>query len=392
MKKSDFPNPSASPFQRQTRWSKRFITTYWTVIAVHAVAQLLSFLLLPYPADAHTFYYSILLYPTLFMAGIVALAHYIQYVSGKYAYYSLLVAGTVISMVLIHLNADIRIMSAIMLLPIFASTFFFRLRLTFFSASLQIVGFAALYVWDDWFRSFISPFDLIAIPIFIAVSTWVACIIIISGREVWRNLEHTLIAKQDLIVENAIISQLSKTDALTKLFNHIAFHEFYEKALEFGDEGTPFHLCLIDIDNFKTINDTYGHRVGDIILSRVSETIQERISPVDIACRYGGEEFALLLFEQTFDEAYAVIESIRLRLSQTMHEELRDTPVTLSIGLKSYAITDTKQSLFEDVDALLYAAKRSGKNRTVTPFHPAPDAESLAKRGANKPSSDIVQG
>ncbi|MDF2670017.1 MAG: chemotaxis protein CheY [Paenibacillus sp.] len=345
--------------------------TYWIVIAVHFAAQLLSFLLLPYSTGVREFYLNILIYPTLFMSGVVALAQHIQYVAVKYSFICLFVTGTIISMVIIHLNMDIRIIAAVMLLPIVSSAIFFRLDLTLFTAALQIVGFFTLYQWDYWFRAFMSPFDLISIPIFFAISTLVASIIIISGRELVNDLEATMTAKQDLIIENAIMSKLSKTDALTNLFNHISFHEFYEKALEYADKGAPFHLALIDIDYFKSINDTYGHRVGDIILTRVSQTIKDNISPIDIASRYGGEEFTILLFEQTFDNAYALIEKIRTKISQTVHEELGGKPVTVSIGLKSYSRTVTKESLFEDVDALLYAAKRSGKNKTVTPFHPA---------------------
>ncbi|KAI7257808.1 hypothetical protein KC345_g10691 [Hortaea werneckii] len=175
-------------------------------------------------------------------------------------------------------------------------------------------------------------------------------------------------AKQDLMIENAIIRKLSTTDALTGLYNHISFHEFYDKALEYGNQGAPFHLALIDIDNFKKINDKYGHRTGDMVLARVAKVIKELISPADLAARYGGEEFAILLFEKTFEEAYTLADTIRRKLAETVHEELEDTAVTVSIGLKSYSDGVTKEQLFEEVDDLLYAAKKSGKNTTLTPL------------------------
>ncbi|WP_245375238.1 GGDEF domain-containing protein [Paenibacillus eucommiae] len=366
-----FPSPSYAQLQRQTKWIKWFMRTYWIVIAVHFAAQLLSFLLLPYPSDAHNFYYYILLYPTILMSAVTVLAQYIQHVSVKYSFYALFIAGTIISMYIIHLNMDIRIIPATILLPIVASTVFFRINLTLFTAGLQIIAFGILYKWDHLFRLYLNDFDLIAIPIFIIICTLVASIIIISGRELVNDLEATMIAKQELIAQNTMMSKLAKTDALTSLFNHISFHEFYEKALVHAEKGTPFHLALIDIDNFKKINDTYGHRTGDIVLSKVAQLIRDNMSPADIAARYGGEEFAVLLFEQTFEEAYKLMENMRKKIAQTSHEELGNRSVTVSIGLKSYSPNDTKVSLFEDVDALLYAAKRSSKNKTVTPFHPA---------------------
>jgi diguanylate cyclase (GGDEF)-like protein len=263
---------------------------------------------------------------------------------------------------------DIRIISALMLLPIIASAIFFRLDLTLFTSALQVVAFFILYHWDYAFKYFLTDFDLVAIPIFLFVCTLVVSIIIINGRELVSDLEATLTAKQDLMIENAIIRKLSTTDALTGLYNHISFHEFYEKALEYGDQGAPFHLALIDIDNFKLINDKYGHRTGDIVLARVAKVIKEYISPADIPARYGGEEFAIMLFEKTFEEAYELAERIRLQLSVTLHEEMEDGAVTVSIGLKSYSKGTTKERLFEEVDDLLYTAKRSGKNRTLTPM------------------------
>jgi diguanylate cyclase (GGDEF)-like protein len=125
---------------------------------------------------------------------------------------------------------------------------------------------------------------------------------------------------------------------------------------------------LIDIDNFKSINDTYGHRIGDIVLARVADVIRTSLAPSDVGSRYGGEEFALLLFEQTLEEAYRLVEKIRQRISTISHEELAGDHVTVSIGLRSYEYALSKETLFELVDAHLYQAKHQGKNQTVSPL------------------------
>lgn len=361
--------PSDTSAHRQAKWIKRFLHTYWLVIALHFAAQLWCFQFLTYPMGPYEFYYGVLLYPTLLMSAVVGVAQLIDYIAPKYSFVLLFVAGTIIAMMIIHLNMDIRIIGALMLLPIMASAIFFRLDLTLFTSALQAAAFFILYHWDTWFQYYLNDYDLIAIPLFLLVGTLVASIIIINGRELASDLEATLTAKQDLMIENAIIRKLSTTDALTGLYNHISFHEFYEKALEYGDQGAPFHLALIDIDNFKLINDKYGHRIGDIVLARVAKVIKELISPADLASRYGGEEFAILLFEKSFEEAYELAETIRQRLSETTHEEMGGGVVTVSIGLQSYAKGHTKEQLFEEVDDLLYAAKKSGKNTTLTPLH-----------------------
>ncbi|CAI6049069.1 GGDEF domain-containing protein [Cohnella sp. JJ-181] len=363
-----FSNPSFAAIekQRQVQYVRWFIWTYWFVIGAHFLAQLFSFLFLPYDASANYFYLHVLLYPSLLMCGVTAGAHLILFKAERFSFYSIFAAGTVIAMVIIHLNMDIRIIAAVMLLPIFASTLFFRLNLTWFTALLQIIGFIALYVWDFWFRSFISDFDLIAILLFFVLSTVAASFIIVGGRDLVYDLEAAMSARQQLLVENTVMSQRSKTDALTNLYNHMSFHEFYDKAMEFADRGAPFHLALIDIDNFKSINDTFGHRVGDSVLAAVARVIKDRISPADIASRYGGEEFALLLFEQSFDEAYALVERIRAELAKTTHPELEGRAVTVSAGLKNYSNAMSKERLFEEADALLYEAKRTGKNKVAS--------------------------
>ncbi|MEK3702022.1 GGDEF domain-containing protein [Paenibacillus sp. FSL R10-2199] len=368
MRLRDFLGPSDTSAQRQAKWIKRFLRTYWLVIALHFAAQLWAFLFLSYPMGPHEFYYDVLLYPTLLMSAVVGVTQFVDAIAPKYSFVLLFVSGTIIAMMIIHLNMDIRIIGALMLLPIFASAIFFRLDLTLFTSALQAAAFFILYRWDYWFKYYLNDFDLIAIPLFLLVGTLVASIIIINGRELASDLEATLTAKQNLMIENAVIRKLSTTDALTGLYNHISFHEFYDKALEYGNQGAPFHLALIDIDNFKRINDKYGHRTGDAVLARVAKVIKDNITPTDIASRYGGEEFAVLFFEKTYEEAYELADRVRQQLSETLHEELENTAVTVSIGLKSYSEGATKEQLFEEVDELLYTAKKSGKNTTLTPL------------------------
>ncbi|MCL6459895.1 MAG: GGDEF domain-containing protein [Gorillibacterium sp.] len=95
----------------------------------------------------------------------------------------------------------------------------------------------------------------------------------------------------------------------------------------------------------------------------------EHMEAADIASRYGGEEFAILLFNRPFEEAFTLLERIRTQIAETFYEELEGKAVTISIGLKAYTDGITKESMFGEVDTLLYTAKRTGKNRTATSSH-----------------------
>lgn len=338
---------------------------YWVVIIAHFAIQIGCFLFLEYDRTPIDFLMNVLFWPTAVSSSCILFASWVDRRFSSYSFYTMSIASTVIAWTIIHVNYDIRIILAICLLPIFASVLFFSKKRVWIVFLMQMTGYF-LVLFDPAYRLYLSSFDMVSIPAFLILGTYVAQVIVTSGVEVLDDLQASMLAKQDLIVRNAIMTKQSKTDGLTNLYNQSSFKDYYEKAFEYANSGMSLHLALIDIDDFKSINDTYGHRVGDIILEKVSLIIQETITSSDIAARYGGEEFALLMFEQSFKQAYALVEQIRQKIALMGHLELEGATITVSIGLKSYSPNLTKDKLFEEVDACLYAAKRTGKNKTVT--------------------------
>ncbi|WP_431088687.1 GGDEF domain-containing protein [Paenibacillus sp. 8b26] len=355
---------------KEARWVRRMFLLYWMIIAVHFIAQLGCYLFLNYDATPYGFYVETLIVPTMIMCGSNLLAELVHYKYNRYSFVILFMASTVICWTIIRLNYDIRIIPALCLLPIFSSILFFNRRLIWFSFVLQVGVFFLLLAVDDSFRTYLSAFDIVSIPIFLIMSTFIAIIIQASGRDLLLDLYKTQRAHQELMISNAIISKMSMTDGLTKLYNHLSFQNFYEKALEYAEQGAIIHLALLDIDNFKKINDTYGHQFGDKILESISLIITEQITANDIAARYGGEEFAILMFEHTFEEAYQIAENIRHEVEKmTFYEKKQNISVTVSIGLKSYTEEMNKDAFFQEADDYLYQAKRSGKNKIVSLNH-----------------------
>lgn len=158
---------------------------------------------------------------------------------------------------------------------------------------------------------------------------------------------------------------LSLRDGLTGLFNHSYFYQQIE--LEFNRYvryGSPFTLLLIDIDDFKRVNDTCGHREGDRILAEMGKTFLHLARDSDICARYGGEEFAVILPLTDSHEAGEIAERMRIELAKLQLSD--DSKVTVSIGVASCGKKIlTFQELVEKADAALYRAKRKGKNRVV---------------------------
>jgi diguanylate cyclase (GGDEF)-like protein/putative nucleotidyltransferase with HDIG domain len=174
-----------------------------------------------------------------------------------------------------------------------------------------------------------------------------------------------------VIVENArLYAQAvtwSITDGLTKLFNHRYLHERLDEEIARGTRfGSAFSIIMIDIDFFKTYNDTYGHLAGDEVLASIGQCIKNSIRTIDIAFRYGGEEFAVILPETILEGAYVVAERIREKIEQKFYSGR--AYVTASLGIASWP-TDgvTKEQIIASADKALYTAKDTGRNRTCAP-------------------------
>ncbi len=156
-------------------------------------------------------------------------------------------------------------------------------------------------------------------------------------------------------------------DALTRIPNRMAFDD--RIAAEFKRwkrHGKGLCLCLIDIDKFKGVNDTYGHKAGDIVLRTVAEKCHDRVRETDFFCRYGGEEFALILTNTDISAALNVADSLRLAIEKCPFQyKQQNVPITISCGLAEFKVNDTIDQVFVRADKALYSAKESGRNRCV---------------------------
>ncbi len=156
---------------------------------------------------------------------------------------------------------------------------------------------------------------------------------------------------------------LSRTDALTGLLNSRAFYEEGARALALcRRKGRPVTLAYIDLDNFKTVNDTLGHQAGDDLLQRIAGLLRASIRPSDLCSRLGGDEFAVLLPDADSREAHVALERIRSLLSERSAEHR--CPVTSSIGAVTFLTVPEKlETMLSEADSRMYAAKQAGKNR-----------------------------
>jgi diguanylate cyclase (GGDEF)-like protein len=158
------------------------------------------------------------------------------------------------------------------------------------------------------------------------------------------------------------IVQLTLRDGLTRLFNHTTCFQRIEMELSrFERYETVVSIMMIDIDDFKEVNDRYGHIEGDRILTVLAGVLKTETRDTDICCRYGGEEFVVIMPSTDLREAGILAERLRSKVEKGMHG---GRGVTISIGVASCdTTTHTSKSLVEKADVALYRAKQKGKNR-----------------------------
>jgi diguanylate cyclase (GGDEF)-like protein len=187
-----------------------------------------------------------------------------------------------------------------------------------------------------------------------------------------RELLQSLAAQAALALENVDlhyqIQRQAVTDELTGLANHRRFQELLGAEVEqVRRYHHPLGLIMLDIDDFKAINDTHGHPQGDLVLKAVARVLRDNSREADTPARYGGEEMALILPHTDLEGAHAIAERVRiaieaLRISSVDGDGMLRT--TASVGVAATS-NGSREALIADADAALYEAKRQGKNRTI---------------------------
>jgi diguanylate cyclase (GGDEF)-like protein len=164
--------------------------------------------------------------------------------------------------------------------------------------------------------------------------------------------------------EEDVLAQVSLTDALTGLWNRRHFdtrlQEEHRRAERYGQ---TMSVLILDLDRFKAVNDRFGHLQGDQVLRRIAGLVKDEFRSIDVVCRYGGEEIAVIAPNTGLDEAAALAERVRGRIASAEMPGLGSDRITVSIGLAAWQPGLTADEVTLRADEALYAAKSAGRNR-----------------------------
>lgn len=169
-------------------------------------------------------------------------------------------------------------------------------------------------------------------------------------------------------IDNAKLHELAITDGLTQLYIHRFFQLKLEEEMKRAKRyGEPLSLLLFDIDHFKLFNDTWGHQTGDLVLRETARLLRHAVRASDVPCRYGGEEFTVILPHTTAEQAFIFAERLREKVSENQIPAGQDyVTVTISIGIAEYPrMASDKATLIKKADLALYHCKKRGRNCTT---------------------------
>lgn len=188
-------------------------------------------------------------------------------------------------------------------------------------------------------------------------------------REIQQALEKAKLRKEVRKAQRQL-ADMSIRDYLTNLYNRRYFKEVLERECYRAErDHAAFSVCIMDLDFFKAINDTYGHSAGDAVLVETARLLSSSFRKGDVICRYGGEEFAVILYQTDIQKALAACETFRSALeNKIVDHDGNSLQVTVSIGIETYdgRLAKTPGELIDQADQALYKAKKAGRNRVVS--------------------------
>lgn len=338
----------------------------WLQLAlVAAAALILPVVLVTSPGDAARRFS----YPVLVTGVILVLL--LAYRLGRAGHYTgsawltvaVITAGPWASVGLEHAFLSANIVPLVFIIvPILLASMLLSGPATALLAAIQLTGLLLVpVIYSD-----INTASWPGLVIFVSLTS-VLCIVAAAISH--QDLAQIAAQTRQLSLNEARLREQSVRDVLTGLFNRRYLEETMPRELARAERlHGPLGLLLLDIDHFKRVNDTYGHAVGDDVLRQLGNLLKSNVRGSDIACRYGGEEFVLLLPEAAREVTCQRAETLRAGAKSltVSHQGRPIEPITISIGVAAFpADGATPAALLKSADDALYRAKREGRDRTA---------------------------
>lgn len=320
------------------------------------------------------YFNGIILTPTIFqgiaLIYIIFIAKVLSKFVNQYITTMLLIIGEVgYTLVAVAVHTSVEFMCIVLMYPILFTSAYKDKFFCWYTCTISILGYILLkfgVIPSVEYRIYNS--SVVYCIIFTTLLVFIAIWSLVMKKI---NVEFDTNAEK-LCEEASIMKTAAEKDSLTNLYNHNSFYERLNDRIDKIKPQEKLHLIVVDIDNFKSINDTYGHIAGDKVIIHLSNVIKKTLNKFDFASRYGGEEFVGVYNNISENEVIDIANKIKDECKNAIikYELLGDKPFeiryTVSIGVTSY-IKDVKSGteMFEYADKGLYEAKQTGKNKVI---------------------------
>lgn len=350
--------------QKHEIWCRRLLNITWLCLLVAVLIDTITILSYTKNTATEIFYREAIIYiihPGLINISLLGITHLLSYHLFSKKQYSAqavlyVTCVSLICAVFVWVNSTTPIIYSLFAIPIFLSLLYINQTALLYAFLLNLV----LFFLHNFIPFHYPNYANVALGF---INNEIAFAIIVVSY-----LVSIMILKrqQDLIQDTLSANKKSKLDSLTGLYNHASFYEQLDQHIQdYNAERGNFCLVIIDIDEFKNINDTYGHNTGDEVLRILVKSINSTLPKEAGAFRYGGEEFTILI-KCNVDKCMQLTDSILKEFKHLTQKEIL-IPVTASAGICFYDAQrfGAKREFFAAADEALYIAKRSGKDTYV---------------------------
>ncbi|MCL6603269.1 MAG: GGDEF domain-containing protein [Paenibacillus sp.] len=354
-----------SPSLKLSDWNRKIRIMYWLIGLLMLAATLGSW---PFTVKEGLHYEHLWRYVVLqngILFSILLMAEFIYRIEMRKQDYVVITVGSGFVAVIQGLAPiDVSGIQIVMIIPILISVLYFEYRKVLFACVSTLLPYTAIMMFNPTYRLDVPMYQK-AVGYSLILFITLTCLSVVNrGLKIMISEKESLINEEKYRLQRKSNDEASSKDTLTGLNNHRCFQERLRGALDTVGNN-PLHLALIDIDNFKQINDEYGHLTGDIVIRKIGELLNELSNCNCFPARYGGEEFAVIFSDLNSMQVEEWLEALRLKAQQAVISELGGHNITVSIGCHLLKANEGRDFLFRQADAALYRAKRNGKNQVA---------------------------
>ena len=358
------------------KWNDKIIQVGIITYVITIFIELLLFKLYKPTAwcSRKQYFNGIILTPTIFqgiaLIYIIFIAKVLRQFVNQYITTMLIIIGEVAyTLVAVAVHTSVEFMCIVLMYPIVFTSAYKDRFFFWYTCAISILGYILLkfgVIPSVEYRIYNS--SLVYCIIFTTLLVFIAIWSLVMKKI---NIEFDTNAEK-LREEASIMKTAAEKDSLTNLYNHNSFYERLNERIDKIKQEEKLHLIVVDIDNFKSINDTYGHIAGDKVIIHLSHVIKKTLNKFDFASRYGGEEFVGVYNNISENEVMSIANKIKDECRDAIirykasGDELFNIKYTVSIGVTSY-IKEIKSAaqMFDCADKGLYKAKKTGKNKVI---------------------------